>query len=267
MKLLYPDIRPDEQPVTDFDEILVLLRQKQGSELRRRTPWVLVARCPICDTAIWMQAGIYSLQDGFWFGAYGSGRDEVWKGSVCKHLFCVDGALHLNGHIPTEARPWHDDRNAQMALWHYIWMAAEVPFVLPRLLALPTMKAVMCEIPVCDGKYTAYPIAYFAEKKPEPKDFCIPWARKKYLDTSGGYSVLGERSDAQDFDLEKWVEQGSLFWLDTTHEDYPVAAAHPSAFPYKRMDGRKHPYIIREGQIQDLPERLKDGEPVKWVAA
>lgn len=265
MKLIYPEIRPDEKPVANFDDILALLQQRQVAELMRRTPWVFVSRCPICETAIWMKVGIYSLQDGFWFGAYGSGRDEVWKGSICNHLFCVTGSLNLNGNIPTEAKPWHDNRSSQMKLWHYIWMAAEVPFVLPRVLALPTMKAVMYDLPVCEGKYTAYPIAYFAEKKPEDKDFCIPWARKKYLDTSTGYSSLGERSDAQDFELWKWVERGSLFWIDTTNDDYPIAKPHISNFPYNDICGRKHPYVIKEGQVQDLPECLEDSKPIMWT--
>jgi len=266
MKLIYPYIQPNDTPVANFDEILVLLQQKQGNELRRRIPWALVSRCPFCNTAIWMQVGIYSLRDNFWFRAYGSGRDEVWEGSICEHLFCVDGALNFNGKEPTDAKYWFDYRSEQMEGWQYIWMAAEAPFVLPRVLALPTMKAVIHDIPICDGKYTAFPIAYFAAQKPAPIDFCIPWGRKMYLDTSGGYSSCGERSDAQDFELEKWVKRGSLFWLDKTNQDYSIANSHILSFPYRDVSGRKHPYTIKDGKIQDLPERLKDGKPIKWAA-
>ena len=265
MKLLYPNMKPDERPVSNFDEILTLLQQKQFSELRRRIPWVLVSRCPICNTAIWMQVGIYSLKDNFWYRAYGSGRDEVWEESICNHLFCVDGALNLNGEDPTEARLWHDYRDNREG-WYYIYMAAEVPYLLPRVMALPTMKAVVHDLPICDGKYTAYPITYFSEKKPAPIDFCIPWARKMYLDTSGGYSSCGERSDAQDFELLEWTERGSLFWLDKTTEDYQIAETHLTNFPYKDIFGRKHPYIIKEGQFQDLQERFEDSKPIKWSA-
>ena len=40
------------------------------------------------------------------------------------HLFCVDGALHLEGHTPTEAQTLPNQRSE-------IVMAAEVPFVKP----------------------------------------------------------------------------------------------------------------------------------------
>jgi hypothetical protein len=87
-----------------------------------------------------------------------------------------------------------------------------------------------------------------------------------YLDTSGGYSSCGERSDAQDFELEKWVRQGSLLWLDKINQDYPIAEPNILNFPYNDISGRKHPYTIKDGLVQDLPERLENSKPIKWSA-
>jgi hypothetical protein len=97
---------------------------------RKRLPYVLVSRCPYCDAPVWEQVGVFSLADPYWFNSGGSGRvgsEEL--GTLCPHLFCVDGALNLNGHQPTEAV--HGAAK--------ITMAAEVPFVKPRVLNLPTM--------------------------------------------------------------------------------------------------------------------------------
>lgn len=257
MKLAYFNLQTGEQPISTYAEQLALLQQGKPHELERRTPWVLVARCPFCASPIWMQVGIFSLAAGFWFRAYSDGQDEVWAETRCQHFFFVDGALNLHGHRPTEAKPWHPSRPQDMKLWHYIWMAAEVPFVLPRVLALPTMKAVLHHLPIADEKYTAYPITYFAEQRPALEDFGIPWARKLYYDVRSGYSTTGQRADQQDFDLELWAAQ--LYGLDVNQADEAIVPLAELGFPNRNMAGRKHPYIIREGRIYNRAARAQAG--------
>lgn len=257
MKLAYFSLQANEQPITTYAEELELLQQQRPRELDCRLPWVLVARCPFCSSPIWMQVGIFSLASGFWFRAYSDGRDEVWEETICAHFFFVDGALNLNGHRPTEAKPWHPSRERDMRAWHYIWMAAEVPFVLPRVLALPGMRAVLHDFPIADGKYAAYPITYFTEQRPPVEDFGIPWARKLYYDTRSGYSTRGKRADQQDFDLERWAAQ--LFGLDASQPDYPVVPLAQLGFPYRNLAGRKHPYVIREGRVYNRAARPQAG--------
>ena len=178
MRLLYP--YEPINPITSTEDFLD--RRARASKARnwhdfsRSLPHILISRCPYCNQDVWMEAGlIFSLTDNFWFRAYSDGRgDIVTPDSLCKHLFCVDGALNLNGNQPTEAKKWHDVSYGND--WDYIWIASEVPFVKPRVMKLPTMLTVIHSFPVANGKYTAYPIVYFAEQRPDETEYCIAWA-------------------------------------------------------------------------------------------
>lgn len=221
-------------------------------------PSILISQCPFCERELWMPTGpMFSLTDNFWFRAYSDGRgDIVDKGAVCEHLFCIDGALHLNGHTPVEARPWHSSSTGKD--WDYIWLASEVPFLKPRVMGLPGMVAVMTDFPI-DKKYTAYPIVYFAQEALYPhyrEDFCIPWATKVYVDNHGsGYFLNGKREDAQVYDLSTWLDQGKLYWLETHPDRHQLIQGTRETFPYLHLSGRQHPYKIVEGKVIDLPKR------------
>lgn len=229
--------------------------------IARRLPSVLISRCPYCQISVWMGVGIFSLRQAFWYHTYSNGKEEVSENSRCPHLFCVDGALSLNRHQPNEAVV-----PATIVTNDRITMAAEVPFVKPRLLKLPSMVAVIHSFPIA-GKYTAYPIVYFAEQQPNHTEFGIGWARIEHVDHAGirgpgGGSVVitGRRSDKQDYELEKWVERDKLFWLGPEQEDCPLVHNPVSAFPYSNLSGRRHPYYIKEGQVYDLPDPV-ESEP------
>lgn len=240
---------------------LKLKEDQARIEYQRRLPYVMVSRCPYCNAVIWQRVGIFSLNDEFWYSESSGGRETVLPEARCPHLFCVDGALNLNGHQPIEAnRPITEVINDKL------WMAAEVPFVKPRVLNLPTMTAVIHKFPVAE-KYTAYPVVYFAEYQPKPIEFCIGWADTEYIGHSGQFGpgggvvvIIGKRQDFQDYELEKWVKQGKLFWLGSEDEDYPLLHGPIGAFPYNNMSGRRHPYYIKEGQVYDLPDPV-ESEP------
>jgi len=247
-----------EPPRELFDEFDCLDRQESQAmyEFLRRRPLVLVSRCPYCAKATWVKVGVFSLLDRFWYHVYSDGREEVSEDSLCKHLFCLDGALSLNGHRPTEAIAPITVTNDT------IRMAAEAPFVKPRVLNLPTMVAVMHSFPVAD-KYTAYPIVYFAERQPPQEEFCIGWARQEYVDhLEGGKPVvfIGRRTDAQDYELRKWVEQGKLLWLDPTGDEQLIRGP-VEAFPYNDVLGRRNPYTIKGGKVRNLRSPTTDGRP------
>jgi hypothetical protein len=248
-----------EVPQELSDEYDVLDRQDMPvmQEFFRRLPCVLVSRCPYCAREIWGAVGIFSLIDEFWYSIYSDGQEEAIEESHCEHLFCIDGALGLNGHQPAEVK-----KPNTMVLYDTLRMAAGVPFVKPRVLRLPTMVAVLHSFPVAD-KYTAYPVVYFAEQRPPQKEFCIGWARQEYVDRleGGGGTFVGRRTDAQDYELEKWVEQGKLFWLDPTDDEHPLVHGPVEAFPYGNVPGRRNPYIIKDGKVRNLRNPTTDGRP------
>jgi len=224
-------------------------------DMRRRLPYVLVSRCPYCATPIWREAGIFfHLRDEAWYLKADNGRD-VHQTSLCPHLFCVDGALNLNGHQPSEATGSSNPGKR-------IILAAEVPFVKPRVLNLPTMVAVVHSLPVAD-RYTAYTVTYFCTQHPPQREFCISWARSEYFDRdqelSGG-TYTGRRSDVQEYDLRPWIERGRLYWLGPDEEDCPVVRGSVADSPYHDVPGRRHPYFINNGKIRDRPDP-KGGRP------
>lgn len=222
----------------------------------RRLPYVLIAICPFCNAEIWQRAMVFSLEDEFWYRLYGDGCEEIFEPERCSHLFCIDGALNLNGCQPSEARGSTESAFTQK---YHIRMAAEVPFVKPRVLQIPGMVAVIHRLPVAD-QYAAYPIAYFAEKRPprfHDTNFCVPWAREYYIEHYEGYNFSGWRSDVQEYDLIPWLDKGQVFWLD--ENEGTLVNGPVQDFPFANIPGRRHPYRIESGQVYDLPNP-KEGE-------
>ncbi len=300
MKLRFSNLRPGEEPITLVAEYMEMqqqydvlkkqlgntyqaIRQQRGrgedpdlklveesKRLKKHTlqvmykfgrcqPFVLISRCPYCEAPIWTKVGVFSLMDKFWYFKDDCGRDWVLDEFPCPHLFCVDGALNLNGHEPTEVQS-----SGLNSVNDTIWMAAEVPFVKPRVLKMRTMVAVVNSFPVAE-KYTAYPIAYFTKRQPAQEKFCIGWARQAYFDRCKPREAktvfTGKRQDVQDYELEKWIERKKLFWLDPDDEEHPLVRGPVEAFPYGNVAGRRNPYTIKDGQVNDLPNPTKDTKP------
>lgn len=234
-----------------YDEELRLRFEFQAQLL----PQVLISQCPYCSRQIWQRLGIFSLRDDFWYYESSNGRD-VYKESLCPHLFCVDGALNLNGIEPTEAIGGTYIRKK-------ISMASEVPFVKPRVLNLPTMIAVMHRVPIAE-KYSAFPMVYFCKQKPAQNDFCIPWAREEFVDHDyvvGEGTFSGTRSDKQDYDLIPWVKKAKLRWIEPNFES---DLSFSPDFPYQNLAGRRHPYRIENGKVYDLPDPIQAEPKVEW---
>ena len=249
--------KPDPKLDDEYDVLDSQKRQLRYAFIRCQ-PYVLISRCPYCGMAIWAKVGIFSLVDEFWYREASDGQDDIPERFRCSHLFCLDGALNLNGHLPSDAHAPITVTNDT------IHMAAEVPFVKPRVLNLPTMAAVVHSFPVAD-QYTAYPVVYFAEEQPAQQEFCIGWARQEYVDrlrpASPGIVMIGRRTDAQDYELDKWVRKGKLLWLDPANDEHPLVRVPAETFPYGNIAGRRHPYTIKEGLVQDLPDPTHDGKP------
>src|SRR5262249_20398865 len=106
------------------------------------------------------------------------------------------GALALHAREPIETR---DE----------VIPGPEVPFVVPRLLALPEMVAVIARVE-CETGDTAYPISYWSTAEIPALDLHQPWLRQeRWVD--GAWSIL---TDPWDFDLARWFDLGKLAWWD-----------------------------------------------------
>lgn len=259
------DEEEDEDKIEALLEELTIIGQEEDvcrRTLSRCLPSTLVAQCPFCEAPVWMRVGVFSLSEDFWYHIYSDGKEGIYKELMCAHLFCVDGALNLNGHQPIDAYV-----PPTIVTNDKITIAAEVPFVKPRVLNLPTMVAVIHSFPIAE-KYTAFPVVYFAQKQPEQSEFCVGWARTEYVaqfsekGAAGSRVVLtGKRSDAQDYELEKWIRQGKLAWLSLNEDISSIVHGPVNTFPYFDIPGRQHPYSIKNGIVHNLQNPSTDSKP------
>ena len=243
-----PDVRMEAvaEPMQEF----AYTYKAAKAQMDCHRPLVKIAICPYCQTEVWRVVGLFSLADRAWYHQESNGR-TVPASSICEHLFCVTGALGLNGHEPTEqyAPP---DANSNM-----IRMAAGVPFVLPRLLNLGC-TAVLHAIPVAQ-KYTAYPITYFTPTPlAEDAHFCIPWGCERFGGMApyrDGRSIAftGWRSDKQEYDLNVALDKEQLQWL-AVQKQKKLVTVKTGKYPYEDLNGRRHPYTIQDGVVHDLPD-------------
>jgi len=202
------------------------------TEYASRLPIWLHSRCPFCEEPLYWKIDPFDLDGDWWHWPFVSKEEKV---PACPHLFCVDGALNLEGYQPTEVQ--HG----------VVRMASEVPFVKPRLLELGNVVAVIHRLPQkIAGKYTGYPIIYFGSPRPLLSEGSLGWARTEYHDEDGKWRVI---FDVQDYELDKWIAAGKVCWLDPGASDHPLVCGTPEEYPFRNAQGRRRPYKIEEGRV------------------
>lgn len=135
-----------------------------------------------------------------------------------------------------------------------------VPYVIPRVLELDTMVAVIGELAM-DCGYTAYPIAYFCEKRPPPEDLTCDWPRTIYnYHTSLGEGAWQAPIDKWDFELLPWLQQGKLRWCEPGSDNMKLADEAPQSCPYLNLPGERERMIV-EG-LEVWGAGLPDGTPI-----
>jgi hypothetical protein len=174
--------------------------ESQRSELRKQIeplieaywqwiPQVELSQCPYCQQGLMLPFDAEDL-NGFWWMDR-TQRPAAQVPQACEHFRLLLGAVNFNGLKP-EATLFESHPGPNK------------PFVIPRILQMPSMLAVISEIPM-DCGYTAYPIAYFSKETPAKGSLTQAWARKEYVftldDGSKGWDI---KSEQEDFDLKAW---------------------------------------------------------------
>ena len=227
---------------------------KYGEMVAGLCPDVLVSICPYCGRNVWarMRNGLFTLNSWFWVMEYDNGK-TVTDDSLCEHLFLVDGALGLNSQpVLAKIKPYSFVREK-------IYMGAEVPFVKPRILDKPGVIGVLHSVPVA-GKYTGYPVTYFTKTPIRQSEFGTGWSREESCardDMVSEATFSGSRQEIQIYDVEPYALSGKLKWL-VQKENELVLNHSASEFPYGKIQGRKNPYIIKNGTVTDLPNPTKE---------
>ena len=191
-----------------------------------RLPRLPLSRCPYCGDLLRWMFDPFGLE-GFWWQAQ-LPFEEEYKPKACKHFILLLGALNLNGLPPKGGREEASP-------------GPEVPYVIARFLnAHPTRVVVISAFSMHNG-YTAYPIAYFSEE--EPHDYSAStasWCRETR--DPGGW--IDSKLEILDYDLQPWVEQGKIRWIESGDESHTLVS-EPKSFPYQDLPGKRKPLIIR----------------------
>ena len=92
------------------------------------------------------------------------------------------------------------------------------------------MIAVIGELQMENG-YTAYPIVYFAKKKPSAKQLADNWPHNPYgiysYTTEKGKHEWIEETDSWDFNLLPWLKREKLKWCEPGSKNTKISKAPP----------------------------------------
>ena len=134
-----------------------------------------------------------------------------------------------------------------------------IPYVIPRLLKMPTMLMVVSSLPMLNG-YTAYPLAYFSTEVPMASSLVATWRCQTYSFTnSNGAPVWCMPSDVWDFDLKPWVESNKVLWIEPGDPEMSIQRGNWEQYPFKSIQGDMVQQTIVEDRLSTSPP--PDGTP------
>jgi hypothetical protein len=204
-------------------------------------PMLTISRCPYDERLVQKRMDLFGM-DGPWWesGAY----DDPPIGDP--HVVTYLGALKLNNLAPADI--------AQPA-GYQITPGPEVPYVIPRLLAIPGMKCVIASAVLFSG-CAAYFMTYFAEPRRPAAESHQQWLRDTfyYVDPQG-FRRWNSCNDEWDFDLAKWIDgtKGQIFWVTPGDASFTLVSGPAEKCPYTRVQGAREPRSIVQGKISPLP--------------
>ena len=200
----------------------------------RDLPRIPVSCCPLCDKPLFRAFDPFGL-DGLWWRSDAQ-PDEP---QACAHFCALLGAVDLRTSRP---RPDFD-----------LHPGPDAPFVIPRLLRQEGMVAVVSQIQLSDGAI-AYPIAYFAPRRPPVQSLAAPWARTNFVYSTqlGVHSwrqasepAPGEQApDTWDFELQPWVASGKLRWCPPASNNAVLSPVSTAPCPFADLPGSRQRQVI-----------------------
>lgn len=225
-------LKPDE-----LDELKREFRRLK-SEYFAGLPRQAVSRCPHTAAPLVRVFDPWSV-DGYWWQ---EGELAAYDEPVAGPTFAVlTGAVNLNGH-PPKGGPRKEAH-----------IGPDVPFVIPRLLKLPSMVAVISCVDM-DCGYKAYPIAYFSQEKPKPGSLTSTWRRTSYeWRDEKNAPCFGYPTDPWDFELEPWIQQGKVMWIEPNDRGLKLVGKADGRCPYVGLPGQRGRQIIKGERLRMEP--------------
>ena len=226
----------------DRRDVLGLRRHRELARLAEleywaRLPRVTMGVCPFDQNPLTRIFDPFGF-DGLWWRP----AAEVPDAPACTHFCLLRGAVNFQG-----TEPVGGEFKARVG--------PEVPFVIPDVLRLPTMVAVIGQVPMENG-CLAYPIAYFADIIPTAKDLAPSWARAIYTWPGGwNYDIK-----IWDFNLLPWLKEGKLKWCAPDSGNLMLGDGPPESCPYLNLPGEKQQIEVK-GQLM-MKVGVPDGIPM-----
>jgi hypothetical protein len=132
-----------------------------------------------------------------------------------------------------------------------------IPYVISRILSLPTMIMVISRITMESGHHV-YPLTYFSTVAPGPGQLTSNWLEKDqyYFEDESGISRWRIADDRWDFDLGPWIKQGKVRWILPEQSQLALESRNPKDCPYFNLQGVRFPQIINEKGVSttSLPD-------------
>jgi hypothetical protein len=198
-------------------------------------PEVAVARCPHTGEPVRWPIDTYGLDGPFWdylrpIRRVPAAQPRTW--------LAMAGALRLAepvAHPPFAVSPGPD-----------------VPFVVPRILRAPGVRAVIAQVPV--GAHTGWAISYFGPA-PEGVPLVNLWGTNTYpVYRDGawrGWAWDRPRVAQWDFALADWVRTGALLWIEPGDASATLREG-VAGCPYLDLPGTRRITVIANGAVQRL---------------
>lgn len=207
-------------------------------------PRLPLSRCPHCLVVLHRTIDPWGV-DGFWW--HDKLALDLPVEPDCPHFRVLTGALDLRNQRVQGGR---DEA----------FPGPGVPYVVPRVLSLDTMKAVIASFMLATG-HRAFPIAYFSLQEPPVAGLTQSWGRRSYSfrDHQGQPGFMYDTSP-WDFDLRPWIRSGKVAWISDNDRTLALRQDDPAACPYVDLPGERRPQVIQGNVVRTLPP--PDGHPV-----
>jgi len=125
-----------------------------------------------------------------------------------------------------------------------------VPYLLPRLLRHPSIKAVIAETTV--GRHRAFTCVYFAQPIPPGLARANEWGSSSYVRVSPegavGWSSIQEDTREFDFDIAAWVEDRKVLWIAPNDDNFTLHTEIEGC-PYLQLPGTRALQRVENGTV------------------
>lgn len=212
------------------------------------TPVLDVVRCP--HTGEVMHYPIDNLGvDGLWWDYFTPARRSA---PLPRTFFAVSGALRLTE--PPRPAPF------------LCKPGPEVPYVIPRILEDPAMRAVLVSMRV--GSHLGFATFYFADPMPFRLARVNDWGTNDYWfrDAAGNelWNAIDEDESEFDFDLAPWITREKLAWIRPGDPALTLREGVDEC-PFLNQPGRRTILRIYDGMVTDTHWRppVRRGEEAR----